>query len=135
SPLNLPATRTLPPPSILPSMVMSAAISDSLRGRPVSARAIGAAAGLGTSSGFDGASCLDGSHASGAGVGVRREVVSFHMDMTLSYRGGVARLTPKRDRGNDYIAESRPLLCSTRVLPSARNRPNAGSSGRALRQG
>src|ERR1700682_1729896 len=33
SPLNLPAMRTLPPPSILPSMVMSAAISDSWRGR------------------------------------------------------------------------------------------------------
>jgi hypothetical protein len=47
SPLNLPAMRTLPPPSILPSIVMSAAISDSLRGRPGSARTTGAGVGAG----------------------------------------------------------------------------------------
>ena len=105
SPLNLPAIRTLPPPSILPSMVMSAAIRDSLRGTPGSARAIGGtAAGLGASSGFGGGSYRGVSLGSGAGVGVSRgAVLSFQMAMTLSYRGeGGSRLAPKRRGGNGF---------------------------------
>src|SRR5690242_10941929 len=59
SPLNLPAMRTLPPPSIFPSIVMSAAISDSLRAGAAVARIAGAGvaargAGAGASSGFGG---------------------------------------------------------------------------------
>jgi hypothetical protein len=60
--------RTLPPPSILPSIVMSTAISDSLpphRAR----RASGAGIGFAASSGFDTVSNRVGSLSSGVGVG------------------------------------------------------------------
>src|SRR5215470_3850013 len=81
SPLNLPAMRTLPPPSILPSMVMSEAISDSFRGKAVSIGA-GATAGVGANAGFNGAYDWAGSLDSGAGVGGRRvAVLSFQMDI------------------------------------------------------
>ena len=92
SPLNLPATRTLPPPSILPSMVMSSAMSDSLRATLGFARGAAAATGVGvgagTSSGFGGASNRTGSLVSGTGVDAGREgTASFHMAMTLSLKG------------------------------------------------
>ena len=81
--------RTLPPPSILPSTVMSEAMIDSLRGKPVSERATGAA-GLVASSGFDGASNRAGSLASEAVAGVWRvAVLSFQRDMAGTYWGGV----------------------------------------------
>src|SRR5690606_10887651 len=54
SPLNLPAMRTWPAPSILPSMVRSAAISDSLAGASAAAR--GGAAWVGVKSAAAGAS-------------------------------------------------------------------------------
>src|SRR5437867_8175794 len=119
SPLNLPAMRTLPPPWILPSMVMSAAISDSLRGRAVSARATGAAVGVGTSSGFDGGSNRAGSLAWGAGVGVcRGTALSFQRDMAWTYReGNCSRLAPKRGGGNRFV--------TARDMPDNRPQPRA----------
>ena len=90
SPLNLPAMRTLPPPSILPSMVMSAAISDLLaRQAGVGAcRRSGSGRGSrrgGGGGGFDKASNRVGSLASGGGRWVRAGVgvVSFQMDMDM----------------------------------------------------
>src|SRR3546814_1066384 len=62
SPLNLPAMRTWPAPSILPSMVRSAAISDSLAGASATAR--GGAAWVGLKSAAAGVSRI------GVGVGV-----------------------------------------------------------------
>ena len=67
----------------------------------MSARATGAAAGLGASSGFDGASNRAGSLASGAGAGVSRAVLSFQRDMAQDLsRGWTLRLALKRDGGN-----------------------------------
>src|SRR5438477_12908549 len=104
SPLNLPAMRTLPPPSILPSMVMSAAISDSWCGRPVAARATGATARLGaySGSGSDGASNTASSLVSGTGAGTCRKArLSFHLDMGYAYQDGeLLRLTLKAGEGN-----------------------------------
>src|SRR5439155_425296 len=73
---------------IFPSIVMSVAISDSLRGRLVVVRGTSVVAGLGASSGFDGASNRAGSFASEGGAGVCRAVLSFQRDMALGYRDG-----------------------------------------------
>src|SRR4029453_8035531 len=84
SPLKLPAMRTLPPPSILPSIVRSAAISDSLRDTVgVVMVATGATRG---GSGFGGGSTRGGSLTSneggraGSGDGLAI-VFSFQRDM------------------------------------------------------
>src|ERR1700682_5845430 len=106
--------RTLPPPSILPSIVMSEAISDSLRGTPGSARPTGVAAELGASSGFGGMSNRTGSLDSGTGVvgvvGVcRGAVLSFHIAMMhLSGGDRGLRLALKRGAGNDYVIKVAP---------------------------
>src|SRR6185437_14236758 len=108
SPLNLPAMRTLPPPSIFPSIVMSAAINDSLRGCRVSATATGAAAGVGTGSGFGGGSYRAGSFGCGAAAGAGRvAVLSFQMDIVKACKeGGVSRLTLKAGGDNQSVAKS-----------------------------
>src|SRR5690606_27640789 len=66
SPLNLPAMRTWPAPSILPSMVRSAAISDSLAGASVAVR--GGAAWVGLKSATAGVSRTGAGAACGLGA-------------------------------------------------------------------
>src|SRR5690242_7143985 len=106
SPLNLPAIRTLPPPSILPSITMSLGITDALRDMSelrVTTGVAGAGEGVdtGAGAGVDGRSALGalskraGSGAGGGvvGVGWRTAVLSFHMAMGASLgSGGRARI-------------------------------------------
>src|SRR5690606_14956044 len=104
-PLNLPAIRTWPAPSILPSMARSAAITDSRAAGSTARIGAGAAgAGAGSTAGCgsgEPSSKRAGSLALAAGAG------SFQMAMHGSPREEGSRLPPICD---DFLAEYDRLL-------------------------
>src|SRR3990167_97017 len=113
SPLNLPAMRTLPLPSILPSIMMSAAIRDSVRARSDCARAAGD--GAGAVSTRDERSIRLWSGASGAGAGAcRLALLSFQMAMEWVLSSGTSEAISFRGAHHMEMQKREPNRKTTR---------------------